>query len=399
MKWEILKNSVSTSMLKSMIKKLIFVLTGLIFGICSHVDGQIDINKYDYSKNQKIELQELRVLILHIRGIPISSIDKITVDGRIDSTELAMAQALTVQYERCIESKLNKGAPYEFSEIEDIVNQQNFCRGPDNKSKELSLPFGLLLRETYEEYTIVNKVGSFKKAKAASFSYARNFDNDVNVWAAKGALIKPFVLGKNFGFIPSVVFNRLSSRRDTTDEEANSLVFRGGLNRTLNLKSAVLNLRGFVSLATDFDLESDVRALEFQVEPIFLKYMGVYTRLFKGLEARGRIFIHYELGKVESVGDKELDEDDEFYRIGPKIDLSLRTESSLGSAGPVLVNIKWERLYGINDTNDLELFTGKIAVDLDAEDHLKFQVEYSKGRILLTQEKINNLTIGLGIKF
>jgi hypothetical protein len=197
---------------------------------------------------------------------------------------------------------------------------------------------------------------------------------------------------------PSLTVNRTISADKT--KETDALQWRLGADvETAAGWMALQNFRIFGAFATDFEWKSRVVGVEFQWEPTLDKYgSGSFWRLIQSvLDFRWRLYPHFEYGNVLNAGEKlNIKSGETFFRLGPKVSLDLRP----AFAQDAVFSIQYAYLDGITGTpRASRMFDPAFSYTIDAKGHIVLQAEYSFGQIPLTEENVENITIGVGVKF
>jgi hypothetical protein len=278
---------------------------------------------------------------------------------------------------------------------------------------------GILLRGAYEQIDLGTGAKTIDKAQPANFSYVRNRLTNQNVWTAQGALMRPFVAFEEkqppesqpylseIQIVPSVSFDRLTGSGVDIKKQTDSLIFRlgsdtefGNLN-TLNLLHGLQDIRLNFSHATDFEFRSQVLGGEADWEPTDVDTpLGLYKPLLgeEGpLKYRLRFYLHGEAGSIVDPGQKAAlaTVPDDYARMG---------FFAQGEIQPMHFNrvtltinyLDYESL--ISDSPSAHLFTAGLTFALDEAGNINFQIKYRDGRLPLTLDKVEDITIGLAIK-
>jgi hypothetical protein len=278
---------------------------------------------------------------------------------------------------------------------------------------------GILLRGAYEQIDLGTGAKSIDKAQPANFSYSRNRLNDQNVWTAQGALMRPFVAFEEkqppeaqpylseIQIVPSVTFDRVTGSGVDIKKQTESLIFRLGSDtefanvNTFNLLHGLQDIRLNFSHATDFEFRSQVLGGEADWEPTDVDTpFGVYKPLFGShgpLKFRLRAYVHGESGSIVDPGQKAAlaAAPDQYARIG----FFAQVEVQPMHFDRVTLNVSYldyESL--ISESASAHLFSTSLTLALDEAGNINFQTKYRNGRLPLTLDKVEDLTIGLAIK-
>jgi len=290
-------------------------------------------------------------------------------------------------------------------------------RADDFYDEELGVPKGELeipewlqpfrVRDSWERLTDPKD-----ETEAAQVSFTRDFRADDTVWKFKGAagyeLEVPDIgpLSK-VRFVPNVSFDRVTGG----DDESDSLAFRLPLQARYEVKARPFPLTSTLFRLspvhqTDFEFDSQQVGGEFEME-----FIGRALALGQsvpiplgnrkeGLSLIGHLFVHVEGGSVLDNGSNtNLNEGESYFRIGPVAQLKL----GFGRDMPNLLqglsfSAEWREYEALRrGTRATRLFTGGLSYAFF--DNVTLEVKYRKGRIPLTEEKVESLDVGLGFKF
>ena len=348
-----------------------------------------DYNGVISEGEKKAGIDELNKLLAAIGGN-----DESVPDAEIDLLDLQQV--------------LGPRSDYSIGEVQGYLQEP-----PESTAFKFITDRNIRVRRTYDElYKAVFKKVTLEKGTPAIFSYSRNLENNANTWTARGAIgylhpleDKEFLGLDNLSLVPSLSFDRV----DTDDpakggDEVNSLILRAGFSGSV-LKQPdawkrwpdLSEFRLAAAYATDIDFDSKVIAGELDWEPTWIRAgMGVY-RSMKPIDFRWRTFLHSEVGHNIEAGDKpNIDEDDDFFRVGPQIEASFRFQGleELNFFG------SYRYLWGISGTPQAaRLWKAGATWQLDRAGHLSLQAAYENGDLPLVNDPIDAVTIGLGIKF
>ncbi|HEX7181340.1 MAG TPA: EF-hand domain-containing protein [Thermoanaerobaculia bacterium] len=359
-----------------------------------------DPAEFDLDGDGRLDEAELSAFVLHLADPAFSDIDQ-DRDGKISDDERSF-----FELELMDARKKCGDPPYALEEVEGC-----FSLAPE----EASLG-GLLIRRSHEIVNLSEPEESFDIAEPALLAYARDRKEDSSQWQVQGALLRPFFLHEAAAgsssrlsavlLVPSVSFDRLgTTEEDEEGGEIDSLVFRLGVDfETIPKKASpffdLQNYRFYLSYATDFSWDSDVRALEIEWEPQMLSAgIGMYRSLGKSfpLSCRGRIILHVEGGEVHDGGDNpDLVEDESFLRIGPKAQLDLQPDFYKR----LTLSLGWDHHYGISgEPGRTELATIGLSWALDTSEHVSLEAVFQNGQLPLTLEETETIEVGIGLKF
>jgi len=251
----------------------------------------------------------------------------------------------------------------------------------------------------------------FDKTAPAKVAYNRNLLSEEDIWSAKGAIgydlyFEREGIVREFHAIPNASFDRVKGGT----KESDSLTFRLGAVTTLSPGSASNLIHDHILrvapvYATDFGFNSEQLGGELEWEFVSerLHLDSGFVIRCAGKEAitvLPRLFFHFEGGTVrESGGNTNLVEDKTYFRIGPVVQLQLGfgrdMPEPLQRLNFVTAWREYERLN--SDTRSTRLFTAGCGYKI--AENISFEIEYRKGRIPLTAEKVESVNVGLGLKF
>jgi hypothetical protein len=275
--------------------------------------------------------------------------------------------------------------------------------------------------------------GKFSDLTGATFSYAWDGKAHTDTWAAHAALIVPMIWSGNlnyglspiyYGFVPSISIDRITTNGDP-QSETDSLVFRAGVFGQWLLAGkpgqgfhARLNVRGSFSYATDTRGDLQLPAGEFDAEPqLFfdpawsLGYVGeiLYDanrkyddpkRITAGYQLRA--WLHGEYGTVMRDSTRNPLGRDDFFRLGPTIQLRLFFPTFCQG---LTLSAEYHYLPDLRGPSGRDwLFkTGAELTLLNRSDEsgprLSLKADYVKGGLDLTKNGVDTFTLGLGILF
>lgn len=355
-----------------------------------------NIKDFDKNNDGKLDKSELKTFLLHKISPGFKTLDK-DKNGIISQSE---TEDYIVYNVMDIIEKYGDKEYYTFDEIMDFYPQKSSFNF-----------FGMKLRDSYQEVTFDTEERGFTNSKPATASFSRNILSNQNLWQLKGSLMRPIRLSASanasnktsfnlstIGIIPSITFNRVVS--PNPKQEVNSLQSRLGLN--LEFTGGFFQLQSiklFATYATDFSLRSKVMATEFEWEPTPTNIaIGVYKPILPNiLSFRWKFISHFEYGYVINAGDKtNIKTGDSFLRLGPNVEINLIPDS----LNRFELTVKWNYLYGaVGTPQNCRLWNVTATYQIDEVGHYSVQVDYSNGQIPLTVEYVENVMVGIGIKF
>ena len=298
------------------------------------------------------------------------------------------------------------------------VTQIRHFKLPGAAPKPL-LPAGFLLRSAYEQLDLGTDPKPGDKAQPANLSYAHNSLTDQDTWTAQGTLMRPFVpfeekhplVGAPYlseiQIVPSVTFDRLTGSGVAITKQTDSLIFRVGSDtefanvNMFNLLNGLQNIRLNFSHATDFGFRSQVLGGEADWEPTDIgKALGDYKPLFGAgspFRYRLRLYLHSEAGSIVDPGRKAAlaTAADQYARIGFFSQVEIQP-SNFNRATLVVSYFDYESL--MSNSVSAHLFTSGFTLGLDEAGSVSLQIKYRNGRLPITLDKVEDITVGLGLK-
>jgi hypothetical protein len=371
------------------------------------------VEEFDADGNGLIEPgSEITALLKSTVTVPYAAIDT-NRDGKVDRQE---SEALDRKLDEDISFRLEEyrellgdSAGMPIADVNRFIGGLPPSPAPSPAAAGASR---LLVRRDYENIGVMGQSKDPSTVKGAWAAYTKDYENRNDIWQLRGSAM--YLLrsetgfapsGDNGGvtaysFVPGVSFDRVSNSNENYTD-VNSLTFRlgseveymgGGFSDAQYFR---LNL----AYASDFDLESGVLALEAQWEPVDTDIgMGVARSVFGGLfDLRWRPILHAEGGRVIERGDKYwLVEDESFFRAGPKLHADLWPLF----LERVRIGFDWQYLHGFSGyPGHVRLFEGDISYALNEKGNYAIGLSYRKGRLPLTFEKVDDLTLGLSVKY
>jgi len=294
-------------------------------------------------------------------------------------------------------------------------------------------PFRILIRKNYSDVTVdedpsvADAKASLSAVDGARFSYSYDYQTNSSQWSAVGALIIPIRLyDSNQGasqsglplerltFVPSVSLNRVTNDKDES-KEVDEVIFRAGLFSSwlgVGGPLRLLMLSGYASYSTDSTFDNGIVAGEFDLEPITnLRGNRTFYRVGENgsgkrgpsgslIELNWRAHLHTEFGDHVGSGPVGSSTDeDEFFRVGPVVELQLapfflqRLRASVNYG--YLVGVSGSPSASHNFNAQLSLILDR---NLDTQ-HWSLSASYEDGETPLVQERVHTFLLSLGVKY
>lgn len=402
----------------------------LAFGVCivatfNQTALASEPKKFDLDGNGELNKQERSAYFLHRVSSAYRNIDK-NKNGDLEETEIEEHKVLARQKAsrdifdaNILIPGFNDAAditPDEISRVFEDPKPQVIGK----KEKKLEndrgiIQFGgLLVRAAHEDVSVLNKATDFKRAKSATFSYTRDFENTGDIAAAKAAFIYPiqaiysvspssenFVLSR-FTVSPSISIDYLGDSVSQNNSR-DSLAFRlGGEFEFAGGKFDAQYYRFNGVYNTDTDLNTGLVAGEFQWEPVIGNYgIGTAKEIIEGnLAYRLRTIAHIEAGTVNDAGTKEnLFSDQSFVRAGPQFELNFWAPEP-SALSNFTATISYHFFAGLNsDSEDSYEFSAGLNYLLNDAGNLSVGLGYRKGKIPLVLDETDEIRLSLEAKF
>ena len=361
---------------------------------------QEDIKCFDLDDNDFISEVEYEAFIKHRDNEVYRKLDT-DKNGEISSDELGKYQrnvGKDIQFKLAIEEFKNfatlEGEP------KDELSKKEAARiaiGPTVGSPQINL-LGFQLREQYEDIRAFGSAKKdFKRFKGASLLFTSDFENNNDIFQAKGAIFRPIKIsskkvpsGSNMVFTgaainPGVSFDR-KDNSSSDDQDVNVLEFRLGSELEFSGGGFVdsLYLRTSLLYETDFDFNTGILGGELQLEPV---------KLGTGIGAGRKLgFFSYRLRPI-----LHLEGGENYFRIGPKLSLKIWPEGTLERFTLATDYEFYQTLLSNSETRDL--FNVSLTFRLDEGGNTTFRVGYRSGEVSLDRQDVNEFSLGFGLKF
>ena len=258
---------------------------------------------------------------------------------------------------------------------------------------------GFQIREEYEDIRAFDKPNeNFDRFNGASISFTSDFENDNDIFLAKGAIFRPIKISSNKApssdnFVltgavinPGVSFDRVDNS-NSDDEDVDVLEFR--LGSELEFSGGGLfdiqYLRVGLIYQTDFDFNRGIFGGELQWEPLKLG-TGIGAAYKLGpISFRWRPILHLEGGE-------------DYFRIGPKISLEVWPEEGPLERFTLSADYEFYQTI-INDSETRDLFDIGLTFRLDEGGNTTIDMGYRTGEVSLDAKDVDEFSLGFGVKF
>jgi hypothetical protein len=363
-----------------------------------------DWTNFDKNDSKLLEPEERRAMKLHeispyyaeadtdFNGKITPAEDKAYLDAakkkaadKLASYEPEISAPGGLTYAQAVEARILKGDP----------------------AKEKDSPFwGIQVRRSMDDIKVDTSTyaDDLKKAKAAELGFVHNGASGDDSWSARGVIARPFELNGSDGeggyLTPSVQFDRVTHSVDKTGS-VDSLIF--GLTGTW-----IANPRGPTEMAeyrlgaqyaTDFDFDGSIFGVSLEYEPTFTWewLANANTENLFGLEHvyyMTRQYLHVEGGSSDK---PSLLVEDEYLRAGVGVGINIYFDGALERLS---FGVDYRYYFDtLGEGDDFDNFKAVAAWQLDDHGHLMLQVSYENGKLPLSHQEVDLLSVGLGVKF
>lgn len=337
--------------------------------------------------------------------------DEVDTDrnGRISAKEgAAVAAKVESRAEEAIwelEELIGKKQAYSIAELQ--TYQAGNRKWPEIRKDEdddAGEKWTYYLRNSHEDIGILGKVA--KDAAPASIAFSKDFEGgNQESWEIKAAFITRRKLSDGIYFLPSLTLDYAENNSPTGKGEKDSLVGRIGFEFVDSTANGDLTnfYRVNLATATETDFASIQEVLEFQWEPVIGgTAIGVPKEIFGNrVGFLLRPIIHAEFGYVFDAGGNQALQplEKKFYsRVGPKLKLDVWSNiRGLERFSANLALSHYEAIGGRAESGTH--FESTLKYRLDDAGNMFLQLKYEKGEIPLTQDSVDKLTLGAGVKF
>lgn len=365
--------------------------------------------KFDKNGNGVIEDgDELRICILHSTYEHLRKFDS-NADGTLDQSEqLALNDA-----EEFVTALIDARDIIGGTAGIPVTPKTDGTKPPDD-GKRFVAKNGFMLRSAYEAIGVLTAPKDPKKASGAQIGYVYNADNDEYTANLSGAVelfqswrIKPDSTGRatippgtlrEAAAVVGAEFNRKINSASPA-KDINSLTFRAGGEVGIQGwgREDYHFFRSSIFDATDFDFYKQVVGAEFEYQPVYDPWgIGQFKPIMGSpVEYRWRPILHLEYQNVlDAGGSAELAQASDYLFAGPV----LTGELSFGL--PLFIDVKywamWDLLGNADPFQYLEVGANW---DLDKEGHAALTAKYRNGNIPKTRQPVNDVTLGLTVKY
>lgn len=389
--------------------------------------AQVAPSSADLNGDQQMDNEELAVQIIHHNDDAVAKADAVVVNGLLEEEEIRKAVS---EYESSLREKAAGLARQKAEYLANLRLQTDGKPVPLHKApsitgisldggKIVETPlWGIQIRkeasdidtsDRSSEVLTEQKLSEYLSGiTPAEFSFAANGADGNDTWIARGIVARPFHLTE-FGqgewawsLVPSVAFDRVTNSIDTAND-INRLTFSTSLSGITPGWKALgwSGIDAGFDYTTNFDFDGSIYSGHITWSPIFnaprwwANGKAMPIPFLSSLRYRFRQYVHLEGGTVESPLPTSLDSD--FLRLGGAAGLDI-----LIPVGEREITLSADfRYYAdlLSNDDDHDNFRAAATIPLDRLGHFILQVAYEQGQIALTQQEVDLLTIGFGVRF
>lgn len=357
-----------------------------------------DVQCFDLDDDKFIDLEEYLILIKHRDNEIYRLLDK-DRDGKLfdndQENELVSEFEEEIQkFEVDFNDFADTNEPIDKLSIEEAIE---IAIGLPKKTPLPNL-LGFQIREEYENIrAFSNPKEKFSRFKGASLSFTSDYENDNDIFLAKGAIFRPIKIISNnapnrnkskftgAAINPGVSFDRVDNS-NSDDKDVNILEFRLGSEfefsggKTFDIQY----LRVGLIYETDFDFDQGTFGGELQWQPFFRDVGNSAARKIGPISYRWRPILHLEGGE-------------DYLRIGPKLSLEIWPEGPLDR---FTFSADYEFFQTlIDDSETRNLLSIGLALQLDQTGNTTFNLGYRTGEVSLEAKNVDEFSLGFGVKF
>lgn len=354
---------------------------------------------FDTNRDRKLDQAEWEAFHRHRIASEKRDIDT-NRDGKISDAEREAYEVTTRQ--RVQDAVDDYTGELDVSEIE-----RDFPPPAKGSLKTIRELTKVRLRRSIADASLLTQESeaSFKMAQSAIFSYRRDFEEESDIWEARGAVAYPLLEATSTAVLASISLDRSEDESDD-GSETNSFVPRLSFERLFESQGRSipsLYFRAAGAYASDFDFDSSVVAAEAELEPVYLPLgIGILrdVPLIRDiLEYRVRPVLHFEYGTVLAAGGKQgLESGDTFARLGPQLRFELLPKFDAGRRTSVFV--RYDFLADLSsDSDHIEMFEVGGKYELDEAGLVSLEASYRNGEIALVRDSVEIFAVQLGLKF
>lgn len=413
------------------------ISAGTLFAINLTVSGQPAPPPYELDGVPGNNADEIELFAIYNLNPEVADADTIERDGLLSDAEIAKAVAAYQKKLRAIAMKL----PSQKEEISAMIETRMLKRGVvDSVPNEdvvkyvdipmraiadpttpLSPPFGGLqirrsaqdIDATYVNRYLKNRLAGNAAGPAlissinpAELGFIHNDVNGEETWFARGVIASPIILSERgqgswgWEFNPYVSFDRVANRvnRNSDIDRLTGTVAMDAVTPGFGPVGMSVVEAAF-DYTTNFDFDGQMYSGHVTWTPLMSDWSWLaneqFLPLFGGFDYRTRQFLHVEGGNAQRIKSPLIPGD--FLRAGGGfgIDVSLPIPSKEVTAFADYRHF-WDVLGNDDDHYNFRVGLG---MPLDATGHIVLQAAFEKGRIQLTQQNVDLLTVTFGIRF
>lgn len=374
------------------------------------------LKDYDDNDDGKLTPAQAEVFALHWGDRALWKLDT-NKNGDLEDAE-ALAYAKKVRSEKKakldlirLAAKNNESAygvsiasPLDYDQVADVYS----AHPPPEKYN----PGPFRMRGRVADFSVNPKGGDISKVNPAIFSWSRNFIQDGDTWAARGAVGAYFESeNKRSALSLGADFDRVDS--DVPGEkDVDTLVFRA-MGSWMpawgkNVPGAdALEIRYGADYGTNFNFEGGALGAAMELEPIWSirAFKGVHS-LFGTGGGRSRLNSpaialrnHFRIEGGSTVDDFQAGagQNGDYLRAGGVVEAALWP---FGTDRPISLTASYGYLAELaGDGPDYHSFKAGVEWRLDKEGHFALRLEYVNGLTPLVLQEQENLLLSLSVRF
>lgn len=371
---------------------------------------------YDGDGDGKLTHDEAAVFALHFRNNVFFKLDK-NKNGNLENdemldfqkTENASAKSQIEQNKLLAKNnELAYGAsisdPLDYDQVADLYS----AHAPPDKYK----PGPFRMRGRVADFSVNPKGGDISKVNPAIFSWSRNFIQDGDTWAARGAVGAYFESeNKRSALSLGADFDRVDSD-GPGDKDVDTLVFRAmgswmpAWGKDVPGANA-LEIRYGADYGTNFDFDGGALGAALELEPIWSirAFKGVHA-LFGTTSGRSRLnspaialrnHLRIEGGSTLDDFQAGAGQNGDYLRAGGVMEAALWP---FGTKSPLALTASYGYLAELaGNGEDYHNFKAGAEWRLDKEGHFALRLEYVDGLTPLLLQEQQNLLLSLSVRF
>ncbi len=381
--------------------------------VCSEACAEdIDVSKYDFNKNGRIDPgRETEVFLKHRANAILRKYDT-NFNGRLDPDEVARLNADiaadVARDQREIALKDPRGQGLQIDQVKaayGLIEAQTW-----------KPPF--LIRDAYIAHSITVPPDPGKADAGAKVSYTKDFTTHDDIFGLTGAIMIPKVWSLNTEFsgdpntpritaisvAPGMEFDgQISRKSGVSDKSLLAFRFLGEVETQGGppFTTQYFRLGGYYR--TDFQGEASIYGIQAEWQPVNIRQGLGGARHIEGTPFSVRFMpvLRAEFERVDDAGRfKDVVSGSEYLRLGPQLEWSLWFNE--GPFERLSLHARFWYLWNtINraETKDRSFFQADALFRLDEAGNIAIDARYRNGRPPTTGIETHDFTIGLALKW